>query len=216
VRGVSAQSPRVQPTIFQCPNATSYGIFIELNVENADDEDALVSIFTSQGKRTVSGSERELPGRYYRPLLATLITGAARLMLALTERPAFEHGLNWAFCDTESMAFANMKKLSFDEFVDSVQKVCAWFVPLNPYEPDPKKGAVSILEMENQNFSKEREKRTSLNLSTALRSQRSAMRSSIERSRGNQSSGRPRPMALATTLLPTATKRKAATSEAAA
>ena len=35
-------------------NATSYGIFIELNVEDADDEDALVSIFTSQGKRTSS------------------------------------------------------------------------------------------------------------------------------------------------------------------
>ena len=74
-------------------NATSYGIFIELNVEDADDEDAPVSIFTSQGKRTVEASKRELPGRYYHPLLATLITGAARLMLALTERLAFEHGL---------------------------------------------------------------------------------------------------------------------------
>ena len=59
-------------------NATSYGIFIELNVEDADDEDALVSIFTSQGKRTVPASKRELPGRYYHPLLATLITGAAQ------------------------------------------------------------------------------------------------------------------------------------------
>ncbi len=52
-------------------------------------------------------AKREQPGRYYHPLLATLITGAARLMLALTERLAFEHGLNWAFCDTDSMAFAN-------------------------------------------------------------------------------------------------------------
>jgi hypothetical protein len=135
-------------------NATSYGIFIELNVENADDEYALVSIFTSQGKRTVSASERELPGRYYHPLLATLITGAARLMLALTERLAFEHGLNWAFCDTDSMAFANTENLPFNEFVGRVRDVCDWFVPLNPYEPDPKKGAVSILEMEKQNFSK--------------------------------------------------------------
>ncbi len=38
----------------------------------------------------------------------------------------------------------------------SVQSICAWFVPLNPYEPDPKKGAVSILEMEDQNFAKGR------------------------------------------------------------
>jgi hypothetical protein len=37
-----------------------------------------------------------------------------------------------------------------------VKDVCDWFVPLNPYEPDPTKGAVSILEMEDQNFSKEK------------------------------------------------------------
>ena len=33
-----------------------------------------------------------------------------------------------------------------------VQNICDWFVPLNPYEADPKKGAVSILEMEDENF----------------------------------------------------------------
>ena len=95
-------------------NATSYGIFIELNVEDADDEDQPVSIYTSQGKRIVETTKRELPGRYYHPLLATLITGAARLMLALTERLAFEHGLNWGFADTDSMAFANTEKQRVD------------------------------------------------------------------------------------------------------
>ena len=74
-------------------------------------------------------------------------------MLALTERLAFDHGLNWAFCDTDSMAFANTNKLPFDEFVSRVQSICDWFVPLNPYEPDPRKGPVSILEMEDENFS---------------------------------------------------------------
>jgi DNA polymerase elongation subunit (family B) len=143
-------------------NATSYGIFIELNVEDGDDEDALIPIFTSQGKRTVPTPKRELPGRYYHPLLATLITGAARLMLALTERLAVENDLNWAFCDTDSMAFANTEKLPYTKFVDRVRAICQWFVPLNPYEPDPKKGAVSILEMENQNFSKKKGKENEL------------------------------------------------------
>ena len=138
-------------------NATSYGIFIELNVEDADSEDAPVSIFTSQGKRTVETSKRELPGQYYHPVLATLITGAARLMLALTERIAFEHGLNWAFCDTDSMAFANLGNRPFDEFVGRVQDISDWFVPLNPYELDPKKDQSSILEMEDENFSKEKD-----------------------------------------------------------
>ena len=134
-------------------NATSYGIFIELNVEDADNEDAVVPIFTSQGRRVVESAKRELPGRYYHPLLASLITGAARLMLALTERLAFDHELSWAFCDTDSMAFANTNKFPFDDFVGRVQNIRDWFVPLNPYEPDPKKGPVSILEMEDENFS---------------------------------------------------------------
>ncbi len=131
-------------------------IFIELNVEDAEVDDPPLPIFTSQGKRLVEPSKREQPGRFYHPLLATLITGAARLMLALSERLAIEQGLNWAFCDTDSMAFANIDKLPFDEFVRRVQSICEWFVPLNPYEPDPKKGAVSILEMEDQNFSKDK------------------------------------------------------------
>ena len=67
-------------------------------------------------------------------------------MLALTERLAFEHGLNWAFCDTDSMAFANTEKLPFDEFVRRVKNICDWFTPLNPYEREPDKPPVSILD----------------------------------------------------------------------
>jgi hypothetical protein len=133
-------------------NATSYGIFVELNVEDTEDDDPPLAIFTSQGERIVELSRREQPGRFYHPLLATLITGAARLMLALSERLAFEHGLNWAFCDTDSMALANTENLPFDDFVRRVESICEWFVPLNPYEADPKDGAASILEMEDQNY----------------------------------------------------------------
>ena len=35
----------------------------------------------------------EAPGRYFHPLLGTLITGAARLMLAMTERLLTDRGL---------------------------------------------------------------------------------------------------------------------------
>jgi hypothetical protein len=50
-------------------------------------------------------------------------------------------------------------RIPFDEFVGPVRDICDWFVLLNPYEPDLKKGPVSILEMEKQNFSKEEEKK---------------------------------------------------------
>jgi len=133
-------------------NATSYGIFIELNVEDADERDDTFPIHTSQGTREVKVSKREQPGRFYHPLLATLITGAARLMLALTERLAFANGLNWAFCDTDSMAFANSTQLPFEEFVGRVRAICNWFAPLNPYDQDNNKPKASILELEDQNF----------------------------------------------------------------
>jgi hypothetical protein len=143
-------------------NATSYGIFIELNVEDADKEDAPISLFTSQGKRIVEPSKREEPGRYYHPLLATLITGAARLMLALSERLAFDRGFNWAFCDTDSMAFANSGNLPFAEFSGRVRSICDWFTALNPYEREPDKAPVSIFEIEDQNFSTEKGKQKDL------------------------------------------------------
>jgi hypothetical protein len=196
-------------------NATSYGIFIELSIEDADDEDVPVSLYTSQGKRvldTRKAHKREEPGRYYHPLLATLITGAGRLMLALTERLAFEHGLNWAFCDTDSMAFANTQNLLLDEFVGRVQDVCDWFVPLNPYEPDPNKGPVSILEMEDQNFSKEVGKRKRVRtLCSVSRFLPSAMRCSTEMLRASRLFGRHRRMASGTMPHHTETRRRPAT-----
>ncbi len=59
-----------------------------------------------------------------------------------------DEGLDWAFCDTDSMAFANSNGIALDEFEKRVRKVCTWFEPLNPYE---QRG--SILEFEDQNFS---------------------------------------------------------------
>ena len=129
-------------------NATSYGIFIEINVED-EDEAKSRRIHTGDGcfDSRPSGN-LEVPGKFFHPLLGTLITGAARLMLAITERLALDQGLDWALCDTDSMSFAPGSGASGeDKFEKAVQKVCNWFDPLNPYEV---KG--SILEMEDQNF----------------------------------------------------------------
>jgi hypothetical protein len=80
-------------------------------------------------------------------------------MLALSERLAFDRGLNWAFCDTDSMAFANTGNLPFAEFARRVRSICDWFTPLNPYEREPDKAPVSIFEIEDQNFSTEKGKK---------------------------------------------------------
>lgn len=127
-------------------NATSYGIFIELNVEDADRDAPPVTAFGVGGEFTTSPRQRETPGSHFHPLLATLITGAARLMLAITERLPMDEGLDWAFCDTDSMAFTPPAGMAQAEFRLRVERIGAWFEALNPYEK-----AGSILEFEDQN-----------------------------------------------------------------
>ena len=77
-------------------NATSYGIFIELNVEQRASPSAVTWFGPDGGAgHEVQPRELEEPGRHFHPLLATLITGAARLMLATSEVLARDRGIDW-------------------------------------------------------------------------------------------------------------------------
>ncbi len=131
-------------------NATSYGVFIEINPEDADEGGEDVRVYGADPPFGAMAAKIERPGRYFHPLLATLITGGARLMLAITETLALDEGLDWAFCDTDSMAFAKPIGMSEAAFATKVDSICRWFETLNPYE-----GRGSILEMEKQNFTRD-------------------------------------------------------------
>jgi len=107
------------------------------------------------------------PGAYCFPPLASLITGAARLMLALLEHSVHKLDGTYAMEDTDSMAIVAtehggmiscpggkyqmadgheaIKALSWDE-VDQISKQ---FADLNPYEGEAGRG--SILKIENEN-----------------------------------------------------------------
>ncbi len=128
-------------------NATSYGIFVELNVEESDKSTDMVAYGVRDHASEFRSKKFEKRGRYFHPLLATLITGGARLMLALAERQVLNQGLVWAFCDTDSMAIANSPMLRADEFKNRALAVRDWFADLNPYAD---KG--SILQLEKVNF----------------------------------------------------------------
>jgi len=138
-----------------CANATSYGIFVELNVdEQAKLQD--VACYGAGGEGfTTRVRNVEEPGRYFHPLLATLITGGARLMLALTERLAIDEGITWAFCDTDSMALAKPGGMNDADFLERAERVRSWFTALNPYEH---KGPV--FKIEDANYRVERGKKT--------------------------------------------------------
>lgn len=96
---------------------------------------------------SVATDKGEKPGRYFHPLLATLITGAARLMLAVTETLAAKAGLDWAFCDTDSMALAKPDNMEEAAFFVAAQTVRDWFKPLNPYERK-----ATLLKVEDANY----------------------------------------------------------------
>jgi hypothetical protein len=127
-------------------NSTSYGIFIEINRDDAPKSEPL-SVFGPDGEHIkVATKAIEDPGRYFNPLLGVLITGAARLMLGIAEKLTLDLGLDWAFCDTDSLAIVRPNGLSRTKFHERVQTVVDWFAPLNPYK---KPG--SILRVEDLN-----------------------------------------------------------------
>jgi hypothetical protein len=64
-------------------NATSYGIFVELIVEELDATESRLCFGSGNDGFPVRVDKVETPGHYFHPLLATLITGAAHLMLAI-------------------------------------------------------------------------------------------------------------------------------------
>jgi hypothetical protein len=130
-------------------NATSYGIFVELNVKDYDRDKDMTAFGARGTSAEIRSNKFEEPGRYFHPLLGTLITGAARFMLALAERQAIDQGLDWAFCDTDSLAIANISKLPLTEFKRKAIAVRDWFSNLNPYGRTE-----SILQLEKVNFPK--------------------------------------------------------------
>jgi transcriptional regulator with XRE-family HTH domain len=130
-------------------NATSYGIFVEFKEGDSSERQKVTVYGQAEKPFTTSVMRTEEPGQYFHPLIATLITGAARLMLAIAERLAQDSGITWAFCDTDSMALAQPYdvKMSDSEFIKRAKKVQEWFSPLSPY-----KGNEPLFKIEDVNY----------------------------------------------------------------
>lgn len=131
-------------------NATSYGMYVEVNVATKAKRFPTTVHSATCEPFSFATDKAEEPGPYFHPLLATLITGAARLMLAIAETLVAEHDLEWAFCDTDSMAIAKPNGMVADEFAKHVAAIVEWFETLNPYE-----FGGSILKVEDENASLE-------------------------------------------------------------
>lgn len=148
--------------------ATSYGIYAEMNRQESDDKVNVTCYGIDAEPFTCRVAHPEVPGEYCFPPLASLITGAARLMLALLEHCVSELGGTYAMEDTDSMAIVAtengeiipcpggpyrtadgreaVKALSWEQ----VRNIAQRFAALSPYDREAIPG--SILKIEDQNF----------------------------------------------------------------
>ena len=120
-----------------------YGFFVEL-IPELQKKDVPVRVFSGEKRFPDSSDVIENPGTWFFPPLASLITSAGRLLLAMTEASVQEKQGTYLFCDTDSLAIVSSKKggalnipgskgvriLSLAE----VQEIVDRFIPLNPYD----------------------------------------------------------------------------------
>ena len=109
---------RDHPSSCHCPNCStaaflkvlansgSYGILAQMDRhELRPGARETVTVYGPSGAGgQVAVNAPEDPGEFCFPPLASAITGAARLILALIERAVTDLGGTWVFCDTDSFA----------------------------------------------------------------------------------------------------------------
>jgi hypothetical protein len=149
-------------------NATSYGIFAEMNRQESEKKIKVWCHGLDWKAYPCSVIHPEQPGEFCFPPLASLITGAARLMLALLEHSIRQADGTYAMEDTDSMAIVSTQKGSMipckggnfrngegAEAVKAlswaqVQKIVKQFESLSPYDRKIIPG--SVLKIEDDNY----------------------------------------------------------------
>jgi hypothetical protein len=163
-----AERKRLKRSLKTLGSATSYGIFAQMDRRESDKEVKLTCYGIDPEPYECKVKHPEAPGEYCFPPLASLITSAGHLLLALLERLVTDRGGTYAMEDTDSMAIvANepggdvpcpggpyrtddgheaIRALSWEQ----VKEIVALFDRLNPYD----RGSVenTILKIEPDNY----------------------------------------------------------------
>ena len=157
---------RTSKTLKVTANATGYGIYAEMIRHEAEGKVHVTCHGIDAESFECDVLHPDDPGEYCFPPLASLITGAARLMLALLEHSVTKLGGTYAMEDTDSMAIVATERsglvpcpngMSVDDQKSiralswkQVQEIVNRFAALNPYSRDAVPG--SILKIEEDNF----------------------------------------------------------------
>lgn len=149
-------------------NSTSYGIYAQMDRRETGQKVAVKCHGIDAVPYSCNVANPETPGEFCFPLLASLITGGARLMLALLESSVTKLGGTYAMEDTDSMAIVATRRgglvrcpggpYKMQDGTKAI-KAITWaqvegiakrFEALNPYDREAVPG--SILKIEDYNF----------------------------------------------------------------
>jgi hypothetical protein len=172
------EQKRLEKALKVLANSTSYGIYAEMQRQDSGRERVVRCHGIDEQPFTCRAAHPDVPGEYCFPPLASLITGAARLMLALLEQRVTALGGSYAMEDTDSMAVVATKSGGLvpcpggphrmDDGREAV-KALSWaevktvsdaFRALNPYDRTVIES--SVLEIEKDNFDPKTKKQRQL------------------------------------------------------
>lgn len=136
-----------------------YGFFVEL-IPDLQNGNAELEVFSGEKNFSDSSDVIEKEGKWFFAPLASLITSAGRLLLAMTETCVSEKGGTYLFCDTDSLAIVSSEQGGTLDIPGSdglriltwkeTREITERFSSLNPYDPKAVKG--SILNLVDANF----------------------------------------------------------------
>jgi hypothetical protein len=162
------EKERLDKALKVLANAASYGIYAEMNRQEGEKPTKVTCHGIDAEPFRCRVAHPDIPGEFCFPPFASLITGAARLMLALLEHSITKLEGTYAMEDTDSMAIVAtntrgmipcpggpyrtgdgkeaVKALSWEQ----VKTISDHFTSLNPYQRDAVPG--SILKIEDDNY----------------------------------------------------------------
>ena len=136
-----------------------YGFFVEL-IPELQNKNVPLEVFSGDKKFSDSSDVIEKAGLWFFPPLASMITSAGRLLLAMTEECVNRKKGTYLFCDTDSLAIVSSKNGGSLNIPGSegrrilpwadVREIADKFITLNPY--DPKAVIGSILNLVDANY----------------------------------------------------------------
>ncbi|HTT23667.1 MAG TPA: hypothetical protein VMG82_32365 [Candidatus Sulfotelmatobacter sp.] len=143
-------------------NSGSYGLFVELNLNEADA--AKLKVFSGEESFETTSDMVEEPGKWFAPHIGSLITSGGRLLLGMLEKCIADAGGTFLFCDTDSAAIvstAHRQRIAMPNGASpitalsraEVQRIVDRFDSLNPYDLD---GSILKIHKLNWNTNKRR------------------------------------------------------------